>query len=535
MSVSSVVEAPPEKQTAIVLRPYQLDAITAIEDADQRGQRRPLVVLPTGTGKTVVFSELIRRRPGRALVLVHRQELLDQTREKLACIAPDLAVGIVKAAQDEHDAAVVLASVQTLSRETRLRRVVDDFDTIVVDEAHHVLADSYRRVLDHLGETALVVGFTATPYRGDGDTLAEVFPEIVYSKPILAMIQDGYLSDLRALRVTLGVDFNSLHTRGGDFIDAECAGLLRAGNAAELVATAYVTHAKDRRGLVFVPTVELAQDFAEALTARGIMAESVSGDTSRADRRDLLARFRDGAVQVVTNCAVLTEGFDEPVVDCIVVARPTKSKPLFVQQIGRGLRRFPGKADCLVIDVAGATARHDLVTLASVFELPEARLRSGSSVLDATAAYQHECELVQAREADAAELVARTVNLFQVRPLNWIAVSPEHFVLAVGDRGMLHVQLQGDGWRAYLHRLDGGRVGIAERLDRDYTIGAAEDFARSLGVAPLVARDAPWRNGLATDKQRAALKKLQVSPPPDVTRGEASDLIAAAVARRSTW
>jgi superfamily II DNA or RNA helicase len=466
MNGSALVEVPSELQ-AIALRPYQVEALAAIEDAAQRGQRRQLIVLPTGTGKTVIFCELIRRRPGRVLVLVHRNELIDQTIEKLALIAPDLAVGVVKAERDEHTAPVVIASVQTVSREARLQRIAADFDVIIVDEAHHATADSYGRVLAHLGEIdgPLVLGFTATPYRGDGDSLLQVFPEIVYQRPLLEMIRAGYLSDLRALRVQLAVDFNDLHTRAGDFIDRECADLLRAGNAAELVAAAYREHAPGRRGLVFVPTVELAEDFAAASSACGISAETVNGETPLPVRRDLLRRFRAGDVQVIVNCAVLTEGYDEPSVDCIVVARPTKSKTLYVQMLGRGTRRYPGKPDCLVLDVAGATERHDLMTLANVFELPAARLRNGASVAETTADYERECDALRTQEADAARVVASRVDLFQARPLNWVVVGAAHFVLAVGLKGMVHVHPSGAGWRASLHHPDGRRERIADMLD----------------------------------------------------------------------
>lgn len=529
---SSLIESPAQSQS-LTLRPYQEEALDAIEAADQGGQQHPLVALPTGTGKTVVFSELIRRRADRALVLVHRDELINQTIEKLGLVAPDLDVGIVKAARDDHEAPIVVASIQTLSREHRLSRVTDDFGTIVVDEAHHATADSYRRVLARLGETALVAGFTATPYRGDGDSLASVFPAITYQKTLLEMIDAGYLSDLRALSVRLATDFHDLHTRAGDFIDEESAALLRAANAPELVAKAYVEHAPQRRGLVFVPTVRLAEEFAAAFMAHGIVAETLSGDTPLPVRRELLARFRAVDVQVITNCGVLTEGYDEPLVDCIVVARPTKSKTLYVQMLGRGTRRAPGKSNCLILDVAGATARHDLMTLATVFDLPAVRLQNGETVTEATVAYHHDCALLQAREADAARVLAHAVHLFQARPLHWVIVRPDaHFVMTLGQRGAIHVVKFSDCWRVALHRPDGGVTPIPTRPDRDYAIGAAEDFARTLGVTPLLQRDAPWRHDVATAKQRQTLRRLQIPAPPDLQRGAASDLIAASVARR---
>ena len=513
------------------LRQYQQEALAAVEAADLSGQNNPLVALPTGTGKTVVFCELIRRRPGRSLVLVHRDELITQTCEKLMLIAPGLSIGVVQGPRDEHHRDVVVASVQTLSRERRLQRIESAFTTIVVDEAHHATADSYRRVLEALGPGALVVGFTATPFRGDGESLKEIFPAICYQRTLLDMIRANYLSDLRALRVTLAADFNALHTRAGDFIDSEVADILRAGNAPTLVAEAYAEHARNRKGIVFVPTVAMAEEFASAFLSEGITAEMLSGETPMDERRDLLRRFRRGDVQVVTNCGVLTEGYDEPSVDCIVVARPTKSKTLYVQMLGRGTRRFPGKADCLVLDIAGATARHDLMTLASVFDLPDAKVVNGSSIADVTLAHERDLDMKRSRAADAAALIAHDVDLFQARPLNWVVVSAGHFVLSVGDKGMLHVQQGTDGWQATQRTMDGQTVVLSVRPDMDYTIGWAEDYARSLNVAPLLDRKASWRKGTASERQRHTLKKFGIMPADDLTSGEASDLIAACIAR----
>jgi ATP-dependent helicase IRC3 len=215
------------------LRPYQQEAIEAILKAEAHGVRRPLLALPTGCGKTVIFAHLIRQREGRSLVLVHRDELIQQAAEKLQLIAPGLEVGIVKAVRDEVDAPCVLASVQTLSREARLARLPLGFKTVVVDEAHHAVAETYRRILTAVGsfdpDGPLTVGVTATPMRGDQVGLKAVFQEIVYKRSILDMILEGYLADVRGIQVGLKVDFRQLHTRAGDFLDGEVEEMLMGG------------------------------------------------------------------------------------------------------------------------------------------------------------------------------------------------------------------------------------------------------------------------------------------------------------------
>jgi len=358
----------------ISLRPYQLEALTAITDAETKGIRRQLVALPTGTGKTVIFSHVVSSRPGRALVLAHREELIGQAAEKILTVNPAASIGVIKADRNELHRQIVVASVQTFARESRLSRIDSSgFTTVIVDEAHHAAADSYRRILDHFrcfGEGGpLTVGFTATPERADEKGLGEIFSEIVYRQDILTMMQAGYLCDLRAIGVSLQADFNSLHSRHGDFIDAEASDMLMAANAPAHAVSAYREHAFGRKTLLFTPTVELAHRMVEAFIVKGIPAEALSGETPADERRGILRRLKSGMTRLVANCAVLTEGFDEPGIECVIVARPTCSKPLYVQMIGRGTRLFPGKDDCLILDLVGATTRHDLMTAASIFSV----------------------------------------------------------------------------------------------------------------------------------------------------------------------
>src|SRR5881397_559337 len=235
----AAVAAPP--MIRLTPRPYQHEAVAALLAAAARGVQRPLLVLPTGTGKTIIFALLVQRRGGRSLILAHRDELIQQALDKLHLVDPTLSLGVVQAAHDELTAPTVVASVQTLSRRPRLARLVPDFHTIVIDKAHHAPASTYRRILEYChawrADGPLVVGVTATPARGDRQSLRQVFDGIVYQKTLLEMMQAGYLVDLRAIQVLLQADFDALRTQHGDFIEAELETLLLAANAPAQVLT----------------------------------------------------------------------------------------------------------------------------------------------------------------------------------------------------------------------------------------------------------------------------------------------------------
>src|SRR6266511_2079478 len=318
-------DASRRKRPPLPLRPYQTEALEAIEQRELLGVTRQLVVLPTGAGKTIVAAHLIVRRQqraaltgkgsGRALFLAHRDELITQTVDKLHQVAPGLEVGVVKAERDETGADAVVGSIQTLARPSRLARLGPDFDLIVCDESHHVVSPTWVGVLTGLGAMRddgrgpLVVGITATPERSDRVGLGQVWQEIVYSRSILEMITDGYLVDARGLMVSTPADLARLRVSHGDLVDAELGAELVRSGALGSIAEAYATHARDRKGVAFTPTVETAYSLAEALVAEGIPAEGVDGTTPREQRRAILGRLHAGQTQVVCNAQILTEGW----------------------------------------------------------------------------------------------------------------------------------------------------------------------------------------------------------------------------------
>lgn len=512
------------------LRPYQQEAIARIEEAFVDGTHRQLVSLPTGTGKTVVFAEVIRRRRGRALVIAHRDELIRQAVDKLNAVAPELTVGVVKAGEDEADAEVVVASIQTLQREARRNRLGDGFTTIVVDEAHHSAAPSYRGVLARFGaferDDLLTLGVTATPERGDRQRL-ECFPIVVYERDLVSMIREGYLADLRAVEVAVEADLDGVSVSHGDFAADALGKAMRAAAAPELVARAYLEFARGRRALIFTPTVALAHETAAAMTARGVTAGALDGTTPTDERRRILAQLRQGGLEALANCAVLTEGFDEPSIDCIVMARPTKSSQLYRQMVGRGTRPFPGKTDCLILDLVGLSHRHKLLTAATLLDLPQGAFGQGRHTLTG---------ILDAQEAEArpeGELIGLRVNLFQRSDLHW-TVLPDGVASLSVEGGAILVRNERGHWTTTLvpYRQGVSPTPLAESPDEGYAYGAAEDYVRAHRMERLTAKNAPWRGQPASEGQLSQLSRLGIRARAGMSRGQASDLIAGAQATR---
>lgn len=342
------------------LRPYQNEARAAIQESWAQGIAKTLLVLPTGCGKTIVFSKLIedRIRLGeRGLVLAHRGELLEQAADKLRQ-ATGLRCAVEKAEQSclGRFERVVVGSVQTLMRPKRLAAFRKDFfDFIVVDEAHHCLSDGYQRVLSHFHE-ARVLGVTATPDRGDKKNLGQYFETLSYEYTLPKAIQEGYLSPIKAQTIPLNLDLRGVGIQNGDFKTTELGSALDL--YLEQIAAEMASVCRDRRTVVFLPLVQTSQKFRDILNRHGFRAAEVNGESS--DRAAVLQAFERGRYDVLCNSMLLTEGWDCPAVDCVVVLRPTKMRALYCQMVGRGTRLHPGKDHLLLLDFLWHTERHEL-------------------------------------------------------------------------------------------------------------------------------------------------------------------------------
>jgi hypothetical protein len=339
-------------------------------------------VQATGAGKTISLAALarthLREVGGRVIAVAHRTELIEQNAQKIADVAPDLNVGIVKANRNETRADVVSCSVQTLAGERR-RQMLADVSLVIIDECHRAASKSYLDVLRHYGcyergeGGARAAGFTATMVRGDNKALGDIWQEIVYTKDISSLVQEGFLVRPRGLRVRVeDLDLSKVKKSGGDYQADALGRAIEQSLAPEAIAKAMREHAVGQDGAVrptilFAPTVHSAGVIAEALREEGFTAAVVHADTPAEERRAVRADSESGRVQIVCNALLYTEGTDWPWISCVVLARPTRSKGTFVQMAGRGLRLYPGKKDCLIMMIGGAASGHSLLAPVELF------------------------------------------------------------------------------------------------------------------------------------------------------------------------
>lgn len=393
------------------LRPYQKEAVRAVEGEWEQGHNKTLLVLPTGTGKTIVFANVARDevRCGRkVLILAHRDELLQQAEDKIKT-ATGLTCAKEKAGETSIGSwyRVTVGSVQTMMRDKRLNQFpADAFGTIIIDEAHHCLSDSYQHVLQHFPE-ANVLGVTATPERNNLQCLGEYFDSLAYEYTLPQAVRDGYLCKIKAQTIPLQLDLTGVKMSAGDY---SAGGLGTALDPyLEQIAEEMKKYCADRKTVVFLPLVATAKKFKAILTHHGFHAAEVNGNSK--DREQTLKDFEAGKYNVLCNAMLLTEGWDCPSVDCVVMLRPTKIRALYCQCIGRGMRLSLGKKDLLILDFLWNTAKHDLCRPASLIcktqeiadRMTEDLEASGEVVDIEDAEKQSREEVIEERENALAE------------------------------------------------------------------------------------------------------------------------------------
>jgi superfamily II DNA or RNA helicase len=535
------------------LRPYQEDILTAVDAELSAGNNRPAVVAATGLGKTVTFSRWITTRCAerpreRTLVLVHRDELASQARNKIHQMAPALRPGIVMGAQRGHDRQVVIASVATI-RNTKRRDQLHSVGSIVVDEAHHAAADTWRETLRHFGafDGVPTIGFTATLSRQDGKGLGEIWSSVIHRPDggfydTLWGIQNGYLSDARGIRVRVpDLQVTDAMTRGGGANEAAGVAMLDA-NTGQAIVKAIHEFAPERRGVVFAPNVDTAEQFAAEMNANGIRTGVILGTTGKEERSRIYRDFESGALQWLTNAMVLTEGWDAPWCDCIVIARPTKSSGLYQQMVGRGLRLWAagGKQDCLVLDVVGATELHGLASLADLSPDKQIRPRENQSLLEALDEFDAD-EFEQVWDtpppAPVHKVVGTAVDLFGQSHSVWLQTRKGTWFIPAGDSLFF---LWPDGAGTYTigqtsKQRSEPALPLQADVDLELGMAIAEGFAAE--YAPETAgKDAAWRGqGPMTQGQRAELYNWNVldparKTPPKWSTAKAYDEINIAIA-----
>ena len=463
------------------LRPYQQQARESILKEWDKGILKTLLVLPTGCGKTIVFAKVSEdcvRRGDRVLILAHRGELLEQAADKIAT-----ATGLKCATEKAEETCrgswyrIVVGSVQTLMREKRLGQFpADYFQTIIIDEAHHCISESYQRVLKHFPD-AKVLGVTATPDRGDMRNLGEVFESLAYEYTLPKAIRSGYLCPIKALTIPLKMDLTGVGIQAGDFKSGDLATALDP--YLYQIADEMAKYCMDRKTVVFLPLVKTSQKFKHILTEKGFRAAEVNGESE--DRAEVLADFDAGKYDVLCNSMLLTEGWDCPSVDCIVVLRPTKVRSLYSQMVGRGTRLFPGKDHLLLLDFLWHTQRHELCHPADLVCTEEEVSRQMTKNLEEAAGCPMDLE--EAEKAASEDVVSQreealAKKLAEMKHRKGVLVDPLQYEMSI----------------------------------------QAEDLS---GYIPAFG----WEMGPPSDKQKAALEKFGILPDEIENAGKAAKLL----------
>ena len=557
-----------------MLRPYQQKAIKAIRDQHSAGKNRQLLCMATGTGKTEVFTHLPEETkdilPGQQIVLTHLDQLAQQAYKKTVKRNPSFKVHIEAGPlYADPDADVIIASVQTIGRKDSKRADKfnwQNFDKFVVDEAHHSITDSYMNVYQKsniLGDNdkRLLLGVTATPTRGDGQGLFTVYQTIPYTYSLRQAIEDGWLVDVKGIRVNTKTSLDEVSTVHGDFDQKELANTVDNPVRNKLVAQAYIDNCLGRQAIGFGVNILHCQNLAKEFVKQGIKAEAVWGDDP--NKVEKIQRFRDGNIRVLFNAQLLVEGFDLDTISCVILAAPTKSGVAFSQRIGRGTRLQNGcenllevpdkslyKTDCIVLDVVDSTKRHRLVTLPTLLGMPSGLDLHGNSLVDSIKKVEEMQELyphldfTTLKDIDEIKAFVEDVNLFEV---HFPAEVEEHsdfvwhpsinggYVLGLPNKDSLKIsQNLLDKWevRGYIK----GKKYRGERGSIEEAFSAADGLV--MNVAPetlkVVNRKAAWRDGPPSKKQMRLLKKLYKGKqiPPNLTSGSVSNLISAAIDKK---
>lgn len=537
------------------LRPYQTEAVAAVQTAwTAHNMSRPAVVLPTGTGKSTVIAKLAvdaRAAGGRVVMLAHRGELLDQMAASVMTVDPSgQPVGIVAADRDEPRTDIVAASFQTLAKARRLNSI-GERDVVLVDEAHHAPAKSYRGVLDSLGSfgpRVLTCGFTATMVRADQEALGSIWEDVVYEKSLAWAISEGFLVTPRGKTVVMD-DLNKLakiRNVAGDYNQGRLEEVMAA--SVDSTVDAILTHAPNRAMIVFATGVDHADILARLLTERGISAAAVVGSHTREERAGAYELFRSGGLQALVTVQVLTEGADFPRCDAVVMGRPTRSQSLYSQMVGRALRPYPNKTDALVLDLTGTARDMSLVTLTDLHEAAETERvdkvgnvledldldLDAEAVLDKVPASERvgiieleEIDLL--RQTDALWLTTRRGVRFLDCRSELVFLWPADEAKAPGDleSGLVkvgHISAKGN--------VSGGWLGNGAQGTLAQAVEAAEIYAARTGQFP--SRSAKWRtsNQAASEGQLRFATSLGIDSAEAMTKGRLADEITVRMASR---
>jgi len=547
------------------IRPYQQAAVDTILSAYDAGTRRMLLVMATGSGKTVTFGTLKSRLSGQMLILSHTDELVRQNAKRLQAMYPHESVGIEMGNLGANGAeSIISASVQTLGRKGTSRGdnfTWNNIKTIVVDEAHHSVGDAYRRIFDRSGcfdpnSGKLLLGVTATSQRSDEVSLADIFEKVVYVYPIRKAIQEGYLVDIRGYRVRTDTSLAGVARSGADYAVSELSERVDTSLRNGQIVDAWRSHGEGRKSVVFCASIEHAVSVAEEFKSRGISSEAVWGDDP--ERAEKLAGHRSGTTNVLCVCGLLLEGYDDPTIACIVLARPTQSPVLFSQCVGRGTRLAPNKKDLIVIDVVDGTMTHSLVTLPTLMGLPNTLDIKGRPLTEAAAFIEElqtknpAVDFAKCEDIDDAKLLVEKVDMFSIKfppevenssELTWYKAATGGYKMLIpkegtGKTGSVHIYENALGiWELDGTIKDEQFHGIRPSFEE--AIKVADEQVRkrvNLQTLSCVKREALWHKKPVSGGQVAMLKRLfphRAFAFELMNSGQASRLISERLTRRA--
>lgn len=551
-----------------MLRDYQSTAVQRIYEQWRRGNRETLLVAATGAGKTqiyltVVMDELDANPDARALVIAHRRELIDQPVERIGLmnerwpmggVVDRPRIGVITQGVCNPDRQLTIATVQSMTekRTTELLRH-GRITHLVTDEAHHAVAAGYVRLRDQLSTAnpeLMHLGVTATPMRADGDGLRRVYRSVADTISIADLVRQGWLVKPRWLGISTAISLSGVHTRAGDFVSSELADVFETDSMRRVVVDSYTQYARGRRFIAFTVSVEGAHALAERFREEGYAVEAIDGSMPMVDRQRILAQYRRGEIDGLTNCQVLTEGFDAPGTSCVLMCRPTRSDGLYIQCMGRGLRPARGKAeqgeDCLILDFLPADTRN-IVMAGDVLGIPkqqaeaikELATEEAQEIGDVQCGFTFDGDTIDA-SGTPLEIVARQIDYLQSSGLAWY---PPRGTRQPGDVLTVALGRGSDGNDRILAIRDEQLYGIIRYADGDrygpwkiYAINTdtpyerAEEIAKRWGVGTLMNRGSGWRTKLISDKQvsyltRLARGKMKLASIRLLSTGEAAQAI----------
>ena len=518
----------------MILRPYQEiavdDAATALDK-----HKNTIVVAPTGAGKTIMLSALVGKRfqvGNKVLVLQHRDELVRQNKTKFSRVNPDITTSIVDGSEKDWSGSTIFSMVQTLSRENNLSNI-NHFDLVVVDESHHAVADTYMRIINKVKEannSVEIVGFTATPNRGDKKGLKKVFTNCSHQIEISTLIREGFLVPPKTFVIDVGVqkDLANVRKTVTDFDMSEVEKIMNKRAINEKIVAEWQDKAETRKTVVFCSTINHAQDVCDEFRRANIRAEIVTGDTPSEERKQILKDLEHGDVQVVVNVAVLTEGFDAPPISCIVLTRPCSYKSTMVQMIGRGLRtvsqeEYPGliKKDCIVLDFGTSVLTHGSLDEGVNLD-GDAHLNAGATPLKICPECQSEVPLSSrecpicghefgGEEKEALENFTMTeVDLIDRSPFRWFDLFENEICMMASGFNGFGLVAHLDDISVCVVKRDKGRVRVISVGTKEQTIAAADDFLRGIEDSDGAKKGKRWLGQAVSPKQREALARHDV-------------------------